>query len=160
MSEAKAKKETKPKAEKAPKAPKVVKEKAPKVERERQNGQTRPVVGSKTGLVWDIADAISQKMRRPALRNEVFDELDRVTKQQFSAAMAGTQYSRWCAFHNVTAELKKFKQADRAEKDAAVKKEKAEKKAKSDAEKKAKADKASADVQKAATAAAAKKKAA
>lgn len=136
MSEAKTKKEPKVKAAKAEKVTKA------KVERLRQNGQTRPLSGSKTGLVWDIADSISQKLKRPALRNEVFDELEKQSEGEPSYAMAGTQYSRWCAFHNVAAELKKFKTADSAAKDAAKAKEKADKKAKSDAEKKAKADKA------------------
>lgn len=128
MSEAKAKKETKPKVVKSTK-PKVEKVAKPRVERERQNGQTRPQSGTKTGLVWDIADAISQKERRPALRNEVFDELAKRTKENFSPAMAGTQYSRWCAFHNVTKELSKFKADARKERDAAIKQEKLEKKA-------------------------------
>lgn len=134
-----AKKEAAPKAAKEPKAPKVVKEKAPKIERVRQNGQTRPAAGSKTGLVWDIADEISQKERRPALRNEVFDVLEKRAKEP-SYAMAGTQYSRWCAFHDVTSELKKFKGKDRAEKDAAKAKAKADAKTKADADKKAKED--------------------
>lgn len=133
MTEAKVKKETKPKAVKAPK---VVKEKVakvakPKVERIRQNGQTRPQPGSKTGLVWDIADAISAKLKRPALRNEVFDELEKQAKEP-SYAMAGTQYSRWCAFYGVAKELSKFKSEQRKERDAAAKKEKADKKAASE----------------------------
>ncbi len=152
-----AKKETKPKVEKAPKAVKAPKPVKEKIERLRQNGQTRPQPGSKTGLVWDIADAISEKLKRPALRNEVFDEMDKRTKQDFSTAMAGTQYSRWCAFYGVTKELAKFKADARKERDEAVKAEKAEKKAAAEAEKKAKADKASAAAQAAATKAAQKK---
>ena len=117
------KKEAKPKAVKAPKP---VKEAKPKVERIRQNGQTRPAAGSKTGLVWDIADAISAKLKRPALRNEVFDELEKQAKDP-SYAMAGTQYSRWCAFYGVTKELSKFKAEARKARDEAAKKAKAEK---------------------------------
>lgn len=143
MSEAKAK------TEKAPKAPKAVKEKAPKIERERQNGHTRPLAGSKTGLIWDLADAISQKERRPALRDEVFDAYDKKVKDA-SMKTAGTQYSRWCAFHGVSAKLKEFKEKDRAEKDAAKAKVKADAKAKADAEKKAKDAKAAEKQKKAA----------
>jgi len=139
MSEAKTKKETK-KAEKAPKAPKAVKEAKPKVERIRQNGQTRPQPGSKTGLVWDIADAISAKLKRPAFRSEVFDELERVSKELPSYAMAGTQYSRWCAFYGVTKELAKIKADVRKERDEAAKKEKVDKIAAAKAAVKAKED--------------------
>ena len=127
MSEVKKEKAAKaPKAAKpakAVKAPKVVK---PKIERVRQNGQTRPQAGSKTGLVWDIADSISSKMKRPALRNEVFDELEKQAKEP-SYAMAGTQYSRWCAFYGVAKELSKFKGEARKARDEAAKKEKADK---------------------------------
>ncbi len=137
MSEAKAKKE---KVVKAPKAVKPVKEAKPKVVRERQNGQTRPASGSKTGLVWDIADAISAKLKRPALRNEVFDELAKQTKEQCSYAMAGTQYSRWCAFYGVTKELSKFKAEARKARDEAAKSDKAAKVAAAKAAVKAKAD--------------------
>lgn len=139
-----AKKEAKP-----AKAPKAAVEKAPKVVRERQNGHTRPISGTKTGVVWDLADSISQKMKRPALRNEVFDAYEKAVKDP-SFLTAGTQYSRWCAFHKVAAELKKFKtEANKAQDEA---------KAKAKAEKKAAAEKVKAD--KAAKAAAVQKKAA
>ncbi len=150
------KKEAKPKAVKAPKAPKAPKaEKVakPKVIRERQNGQTRPQSGSKTGVVWDIADAISQKMKRPALRNEVFDALEKAVKEP-SYAMAGTQYSRWCAFYGVAKELSKFKADARKARDEAAKKDKAEKTA---AAKAAVAAKEAAKAEKAASKAAEKK---
>lgn len=146
MSEPKAKKEKAPKAVKAvkaPKDPKAEKVAKPKIVRERQNGQTRPQPGSKTGVVWDIADEISSKMKRPALRNEVFDALEKRVKDP-SFAMAGTQYSRWCAFYGVAKELSKFKADARKERDAADKQAKADKKAAAEtarAEKEAKAQK-------------------
>ena len=139
MSEAKAKKEKAPKAAKPAKAPKTEKVAKPKVERIRQNGQTRPQAGSKTGLVWDIFDAISQKMKRPAFRNEVFDELEKQAKNP-SYAMAGTQYSRVCTFYGVSKELSKFKSEARKARDEAAKKEKADKTAAAKAAVKAKED--------------------
>ena len=88
-----------------PKKEKVVKV---KVERERKNGFTRPKPGSRTVLVWDIADAISAEHGRPALRGEV---LDAFVKQNpnGSLGMAGTQYSRWCTFNGAGPALKSFR---------------------------------------------------
>lgn len=131
MTEPKVKKEKAakaPKAVKAPKAPKVAKVAKPKIVRERQNGQTRPQAGTKTGVVWDIADEISSKLKRPALRNEVFDAYEKRVKDA-SMLTAGTQYSRWCTFYGVAKELSKFKADARKERDAAEKQEKADKKA-------------------------------
>lgn len=136
------------------------KEEKVKVERVRQNGHTRPVPGSKTGIVWDIADEISQKMKRPALRNEVFEAYSKKVPDA-SAGTCGTQYSRWCAFHNVAAALKAHRDSlDTAKQEAKAKKE-ADKKAKADAaaQKKADAAKAKADKAQAAKDAKAEKKA-
>lgn len=93
---------TKPKAEKAPaaakapKAEKAAKPAATKVERLRQNGQTRPTAGSTTGKVWDIADRISKKENRPATRAEVMKEY--CEKGGGKPATCATQYGRWRTF--------------------------------------------------------------
>lgn len=129
-------------------AAKPKKEKEAKAPRLRQNGHTRPVPGSKTGVVWDIADAISSKMKRPALRNEVFDEYSKKVPDA-SAGTCGTQYSRWCAFHNVSAALKEYKDSIDTAKQEAKKKKEAEKAAKKEAAEKAKAEKAKAKADKA-----------
>lgn len=142
MTEVKKKVAKAAKAPKAPKAPKVAKVAKPKIVRERQNGQTRPQAGSKTGIVWDVADEISSKLKRPALRNEVFDAYEKKVKDA-SMLTAGTQYSRWCTFYGVAKELSKFKADARKERDAEAKQEKADKKAaaeKAKAEKEAKAE--------------------
>lgn len=106
---------------------KTPKDKAPKVERERKNGQTRPKAGSATGLIWDIADKISSQKGRPALRNEVFDEYTKKVPNG-SLGTAGTQYSRWCAFNGAGPALKKFRAEQKASKPVAEKKAPAEKK--------------------------------
>jgi len=149
------------------------------VQRVRQNGFTRPIAGTKTGLIWDIADEISAREKRPAKRDEVFDEYKKRVPDAMNGTMS-TQYSRWCGFHKVSDALRKMradekaaanteaaaaaakkaeevaaakaqKEADKAAKDA-EKKRKAEEKA---AKAKEKADKAAADAAAAAAAAAA-----
>lgn len=129
--------------------------KAPKVERVKQNGFTRPLPGTKTGLVWDIADRISAEKKRPALRDEVI-EAYKAEQADARNGTVSTQYSRWCGFNGVQDVLRKM----RAEEKAAAEKVKADEKAakaKEKADKKAAADKAKADK---AAAAKAKKEAA
>lgn len=121
---------------------------APKVERVKQNGFTRPLPGSKTGLVWDVADRLSAEHKRPALRDEVIAEY----KKEVPDARVGTvstQYSRWCGFHGVQDVLRKM----RAEEKNAAEAEKAKAKAAKEA---AKAEKAAVAKAKKAAAAAAK----
>lgn len=126
---------------------KPAKAEKPKVERVRQNGHTRPQPGSKTGIVWDIADKISEKQGRPALRDEVFEEYAKKVPDA-SAGTCGTQYSRWVMFHNAGAAIKKYRDSLDTEKQA---KKEAAAKAKADkaaAAAKAKADKAAAKAEK------------
>lgn len=133
----------------------------PKVERVKQNGFTRPLAGTKTGLVWDVADQISAKEKRPALRDEVIAAYKEACPAAgFGEARDGTvstQYSRWCGFHGVQDVLRKM----RAEEKKAAEADKAKDKAAKEAEKKAKADeKAKAAAEKKAAAEAKKKAAA
>lgn len=123
-----------------------VKEKKVVIQRDTQNGFTRPIAGTKTGKVWDIADEISKEKGRPAFRDEVFKKyLEEVPEA--SKGTCGTQYSRWCGFHQVAPVLKQLraeektktleaKKAKRAEADAKAKEKADAKKAKA-AEKKA-----------------------
>ena len=116
------------------------------VERQRQNGFTRPLAGTKTGMVWDIADAISAKQGSPAMRDEVF-EAYKAAVPDASDGTSSTEYSRWCGFHGVSDVLRKQRADAKAEaqkaKDA-EKAAKAEERAKAkeakEAEKKAKAE--------------------
>lgn len=106
---------TKPAKGKAPKAPKTTKPakpakpakvpakaKAPKpresVLREKQNGQTRPAPGSKTGITWDIADKLSAKAGGPAKRADV---LKAAEEAGVNPATAATQFGRWRRFHGL-----------------------------------------------------------
>lgn len=143
------------------------------VQRIRQNGFTRPIAGTKTGLIWDIADEISAREKRPAKRDEVFDEYKKRVPDAMNGTMS-TQYSRWCGFHKVSDALRKMRAdekaaanteataaaAKKAEEAAAAKAAKeAEKKAKADAAAAKKAEKAAAAAKKAEEAAAAAAKA-
>ncbi len=62
-----------------------------------ENGPTvrkRPAAGSKTGRVWDTADAITREKRRAATCREV---RERYTAEDGNANTANTQYSHWKA---------------------------------------------------------------
>jgi hypothetical protein len=88
MQAAKAAKEPKP-----PKPPKPVK---PPVD--SQNGITRPVAGSKTGRVWEIADELSAAAKAPASRKEV---LAKAEAEGINPATATTQHGRWREYHGL-----------------------------------------------------------
>lgn len=72
--------------------------KAPKVEREVQNGQTKPADGTKTGRLWAIIDQISAEKGEPAPRKDV---LERAEKEGFNMAMAASLYAHWRKFHGL-----------------------------------------------------------
>lgn len=144
----------------APPAPPVPPAPAPApVQRERQNGFTRPLSGTMTGMVWDIADEISAEKKRPALRDEVWKEYQ-VRQLGANSATLSTQYSRWCGFHNVQEALRKLraeqKQAELAANNAEASAKEAEKKAAAEAKAAEKAAKEQAKADKAAAAAKAK----
>lgn len=52
----------------------------------------RPAAGTRTGRVWEIADEISAKAQRPALREEV---LNAAKIEGINPNTASTQYGRW-----------------------------------------------------------------
>ncbi|QIG69555.1 hypothetical protein EVC17_072 [Rhizobium phage RHph_Y1_1] len=127
----------------------------------KQNGIKRPDAGSITGKLWDIADAISESLGRPAPRKDVVDRyLAEVPNA--NAATANTQYARWVSYHGVADILRKARaeetSARQAEKVKATEAAKAEKEAKKKAEADAKAEKAAERERKAAEAKAAKEK--
>ena len=133
------------------------------VQRVRQNGFTRPIEGTKTGLIWDIADEISARERRPAKRDEVFTEYQKRVPDAMNGTMS-TQYSRWCGFHMVADALRKMRADEKAaagQADAAEAAKKAEAAAAAKAQKEAEKQKKAADAaaKKAEKAAAAAKKA-
>lgn len=122
------------------------------VQRVRQNGFTRPIAGTKTGLIWDIADEISAREKRPAKRDEVFKEYQERVPDAMNGTMS-TQYSRWCGFHKVSDVLRKMRADEKAAANTEATAE-AAKKAEAAAAKKAEAEAAK---QKKAADAAAKK---
>lgn len=82
-------------------------------QRIRQNGFTRPAENTATGMVWDIADEISEKMGRPAFRDEVWKEYQR-RYPAANQATNSTQYSRWCGFHKVQDTLRAIRAEEKA----------------------------------------------
>jgi len=67
-----------------------------------QNGVTRPAKGTKTGQVWDAADAIStSKNGQPATIAEVKEKL----AGSVNDATTRTQYSRWRNYHGIKGRL-------------------------------------------------------
>ncbi|QIG73295.1 hypothetical protein EVC02_074 [Rhizobium phage RHph_N17] len=111
----------------------------------KQNGIKRPDAGSVTGKLWDIADAISESLGKPAPRKDV---VDRYMKEVPNAnqATANTQYARWVSYHGVADILRKARaeetSARQAEKVKAAEDEKAAKEAKKKAAEDEKAAKA------------------
>lgn len=84
------------------------------VPKDTVNGVTRPKSGTKTGRVWEIADAQSKQKGEPAPRKAVIDE---AMTDDINAATAATQYGRWRKYHGLKAEPKAPK-APKAETEA------------------------------------------
>lgn len=77
------------------------KEKAPakdKPVKDEQNGVVRPKTGTKTGRVWEIADELSKKAKKPASRKAV---LEKTNGEGINSATAATQYGRWRKYHGL-----------------------------------------------------------
>ena len=91
-----------PKVAKEPKAPKVAKEVVAKVAKVIQNGIPRPTVGTTSGMVWQIAENISESLNAPAPRKDVIAV---TTEKGINEATAATQYGRWRKFHGLTKEI-------------------------------------------------------
>lgn len=72
--------------------------KAPKVEQPKANGVTRPKDGTATGKVWDIADALSKKAKKPTARKPV---LEAAAEAGINPSTAATQYGRWRKFNGL-----------------------------------------------------------
>ncbi len=78
--------------------------------RPQKNGVTRPANDTKTGRVWEIADALSETAGEPVGRKAV---LDAYIGEGGNAATGATQYGRWRTYHGL-------KKAVKAPKDAAA----------------------------------------
>jgi hypothetical protein len=84
-----------------------------RIELVKSNGIAQPRAGSKTRRVWEICDEISAAAGRPALRGEVMAQ---GAAEGMSGGTVATQYGKWLAFHNVSADaLKAARQAEKPE---------------------------------------------
>lgn len=81
--------------------------------REKQNGITRPLAGSMTGKLWDIADQVSTELKAPAPRKMVIDRY-MAEVPGANIATANTQYARWVVYWGVADKLKAGREASRA----------------------------------------------
>lgn len=68
------------------------------VERDKKNGITRPKAGTKTGTVWEIADAQSKTLKAPAPRAAV---LEAAIAAKINPATAATQYGLWRKYNGL-----------------------------------------------------------
>lgn len=110
---------------------------APK--RDKRNGQTRPAAGTKTGKIWEIADAITNETGVVATREEVLEKYKAAVPDAAEATVA-TQFGRWVLYNGFSEHVKQARKAAKDAKDASGAEEKAAKKAERDAEKQRKAD--------------------
>lgn len=90
------------KASKPAKEAKPAKEVVAKVAKVIQNGIPRPTVGTTSGMVWQIAENISESLNAPAPRKDVIAV---TTEKGINEATAATQYGRWRKFHGLTKEI-------------------------------------------------------
>ena len=104
----------------------------------KQNGIKRPDAGSVTGKLWDIADAQSEALGKPAPRADVVKQY-LADVPNANQATANTQYARWVTFHGVSGILREARAAETAERRAAADAAKLEAKAKADEAKKVEA---------------------
>lgn len=129
-----------------PTTQKIVPVSAGMPERERQNGAVRPTPGTRTGLVWDYADAILAKRIAAGEQHPVptIAEVRALYEGNVEGARLATcqaQFDRWLKFHNARAALKARREAEKTDTTAAkeaAKAEKAQKKAEREAAKSAK----------------------
>lgn len=107
--------------------------------RVRKNGQTRPESGTKTGLIWDIADRITSETNVVATKEEVWAEYQTKVEGPAEATVA-TQYGRWVIFHGYQEQVKAARKAAKDAKAGAEDAAKAAAKQAKEDEKKRKAD--------------------
>jgi hypothetical protein len=92
--------------------------KSAKVEKDKENGITRPKAGTTCAVIWDIADSLSAKTRQPAQRADV---LKAALAKKINEKTITTQFGRWrkyCGLKGRTAAPKKPAKAKKKAKPA------------------------------------------
>lgn len=112
---------------------------AVKAKREKRHGQTRPEAGTKTGLIWDIADRITKETGVVATKEQVWDEYKQKVDGPAEATVS-TQYGRWVIFSDYQEQVKAARKAAKDAKSSAETEEKERKKQEREEAKKKKAD--------------------
>jgi len=104
-----------------------------------KNGIKRPTERGKTAMPWNVADKLTEKFGRPALRSEVLAECE---KKGCSPGMATSQFQNWRVFNGIAPSRGGEKTGPKAKAVKAVKAPKAPAKKTVKAAKPAKAPKA------------------
>ena len=68
------------------------------VVKDTKHDVTRPKSGTKTGRVWEIADAASAQLGKPAGRKAV---IDAAVSEEINPSTAATQYGRWRKYNGL-----------------------------------------------------------
>lgn len=69
-----------------------------KVEKDTENGITRPKAGTTCAAVWDAADKISESTGEPAQRAAV---IEAASKQKINEKTITTQFGRWRKYNGL-----------------------------------------------------------
>lgn len=77
--------------------------------RDHQNGVTRPAAGTKTGRVWEIADAESNKAGAPVARSVVM-AIGRA--EGLNDATIATQYGHWRRYNGIVGKIESVPAAE------------------------------------------------
>jgi hypothetical protein len=77
-------------------------QRAQRADKQQQNNITRPQAGTKTGLVWDVADEITHKKGDAAAIAEV--RADQRLRQHNEHTLK-TQYARWRQYHGIKGQI-------------------------------------------------------
>lgn len=64
----------------------------------KQHGVAQPREGTDSAKVFAIADELSKKAHKPAVRKDV---LEAAAKSKINSATAATQFGRWRQFHGL-----------------------------------------------------------
>ena len=77
--------------------------------RDHMNGVTRPAAGTKTGRVWEIADAESNKAGAPVARSVVM-AIGRA--EGLNDATIATQYGHWRRYNGIVGKIESVPAAE------------------------------------------------
>ena len=108
----------------------------PKVEREKQNGITKPIDGGPSNQIWDAADAAQAELGRVPGVGDILPDLEAAG---IKTATIKAAYAHWRKFHGITGRVMSQEQLDAQQAKVDEKARKAQEKADAKAAKEAEA---------------------